>query len=145
MKILVINGPNLNLLGKRKPDMYGHRTLEEVEKFILKYFKEVELKFFQSNSEGEIINQIQKADEAYDGIAINPGAFTHYSYAIRDAIESIRIPVTEVHLSNIAAREDFRHKSVIAPVCIGSVAGFGAYSYVIGIQALAHLIKHKSD
>lgn len=145
MKILVINGPNLNLLGKRKPDVYGSRSLEEVEKFIRKYFKTVELTFFQSNSEGEIIGKIQRAEGKYRAIVINAGAYTHYSYAIRDAIEAIDIPVVEAHISNIAAREEFRHKSVLSEVCMGTVAGFGAYSYVLAIQALAHKIKRESE
>lgn len=145
MEILVINGPNLNLLGKRKPDIYGHRSSEDMEKFIRKYFQKVELTFFQSNSEGEIIDKIQQAEGKYQAIAMNAGAYTHYSYAIRDAIEAIDIPVVEVHISNTAAREEFRHKSVISEVCTGTVAGFGAYSYVMAIQALAHRLKRESE
>ena len=145
MEILVINGPNLNLLGRRKPDIYGHRSPEDMEKFIRKYFQKVELTFFQSNSEGEIIDKIQQAEGKYQAIAMNAGAYTHYSYAIRDAIEAIDIPVVEVHISNTAAREEFRHKSVISEVCTGTVTGFGAYSYVMAIQALAHRLKRESE
>jgi len=144
MKILVINGPNLNLLGRRKPDIYGHKSLEDMIEFIRGYFKKVELDFFQSNHEGRIIDQIQQAGDKFDGIAINPGAYTHYSYAIRDAIEACDIPVVEVHISNIAAREAFRQVSVISEVCGGTVAGFGAYGYVLGVQALTHQLKREN-
>jgi 3-dehydroquinate dehydratase II len=143
MKVLIIHGPNLNLLGKREPDVYGSRSLEDVNTFISTYFKKVQLEFFQSNHEGEIIDQIQKADGLYNGVVINPGAFTHYSYAIRDAVAAISIPVVEVHLSNVAAREEFRHKSVIAAVAMGSVIGMGAYGYVLAVQAIAHHSKRK--
>lgn len=138
MKILIINGPNLNLLGKRKPDVYGHRSLNELNAFIKEYFKKVDLEFFQSNHEGAIIDRIHQAMTRFDGIVINPGALTHYSYALRDAIEACTIPVVEVHLSNIAARESFRRVSVISEVCQGTISGFGAYGYVIAVQALAH-------
>lgn len=143
MKILIIHGPNLNMLGKRDPEIYGLYTLNDVNEFITEYFKKVKLEFFQSNHEGEIVGKIQQADEEYNGIVLNAGAFTHYSYAIRDAIECISIPVVEVHLSNTASREKFRHKSVISSVVMGSIAGFGAYSYVLGVQALAHDHKFK--
>jgi len=138
MKILVIHGPNLNMLGKRDPDIYGLYTLNDVNEFITDYFKKVKLEFYQSNHDGDIVEKIQQADEEFNGVVLNAGAFTHYSYAIRDAIEGISIPVVEVHMSNVAAREDFRHNSVISPVVMGSIAGFGAYSYVLGVQAIAH-------
>jgi len=145
MHILIINGPNLNMLGRRKPNVYGHKSLKEVNLYIEEYFKRVQLTFFQSNHEGEIIEQIQKSSELYNGIAINPGAYGHYSFAIRDAIEDCGVPVVEVHISNIAAREEFRHKSVISEVCMGTVSGFGVYGYVLAVQALAHVLKNKSD
>jgi len=137
MKFLVISGPNLNLLGKREPEIYGAETLDDI---ILKTKAgaeklEVEVDFFQSNHEGEIIDEIHKAMGSYDAIIINPGAYTHYSIAIRDAIKSVEIPTIEIHLSNINAREEFRSKSVIAPVCIGQISGFGADSYILGLHA----------
>ena len=138
MKILIIHGPNLNMLGKRDPDIYGLYTLSDVNEFISEYFKKVKLEFYQSNHEGDIVEKIQHADEEFNGVVLNAGAFTHYSYAIRDAIESISIPVVEVHMSNVAAREEFRHNSVISPAVMGSITGFGAYSYVLGVQAIAH-------
>jgi 3-dehydroquinate dehydratase-2 len=143
VQVLVINGPNLNLLGERKPEIYGELKLDEINKYIEDYFKKTEINFFQSNHEGEIIDKIHSAPQKYKGIVINAGAFTHYSYAIRDAIEAISIPTIEVHLSNISKREDFRQKSVIAPVCEGSISGFGKYSYVLAIRALVHNSHHK--
>ncbi len=145
MKILIINGPNLNLLGKRNPDIYGHRSLNELNTFVKDYFKKVKLEFYQSNHEGDIIDRIHQAMTQFDGIVINPGALTHYSYALRDAIEACTIPVVEVHLSNVAARESFRNISVISEVCQGTISGFGAYGYVIGVQALAHRIKRLNN
>lgn len=142
MDILVIHGPNLNLLGKRDPKVYGSATLNEVNAYIEGYFKKVKIDFFQSNHEGEIIDKIQQSEGLYSGIVINPGAFTHYSYAIRDAIEAISIPVVEVHISNIAAREEFRHKSVLSAVVKGTIAGMGIYGYVLAVQAIAHHHKH---
>lgn len=140
MNILIINGPNLNYLGKRKPDVYGSRTLEEVNEYIHENFMEDTFTFFQSNFEGAIIDKIQEAPPEYDGIVINAGAFTHYSYAIRDAIEACEIPVVEAHLSNVAARESFRSISVISEVCSGTVAGFGADSYVLAVDGLKRII-----
>ena len=145
MNILVINGPNLNLLGSRKPDVYGHKNLEEVYSFINGYFKRVDLEYYQTNHEGEIIDKIQQACKDVDGIVINPGAYTHYSYAIRDAIEACPVFVSEVHISNVHNRENFRSKSVISDVCQGTVSGFGVYGYVIAIQALAHKIKRAAE
>ena len=138
MDVLVIHGPNINMLGKRDPKIYGSNTINEVNAFIEGYFKKVQIDFFQSNHEGEIIDKIQQADNHYSGLVINPGAFTHYSYAIRDAIEAISIPVIEVHISNIAAREEFRRTSVISEVARGTIAGLGVYGYVLAVQAIAH-------
>ncbi len=145
MKVLIINGPNLNYLGKRKPEIYGKRTLDELNDYISRSLKNETLDFFQSNYEGAIIDQIQQAPEKYDGIVLNAGAFTHYSYAIRDAIEACDIPVVEAHLSNIAARESFRSVSVISAVCEGTVAGFGAESYTLAVQALKSIFNNKDN
>ena len=145
MHILIINGPNLNLLGNRKPELYGYTSLDEVNQYIREYFKKVKLTFFQSNHEGEIVDQIHKFPESFDGLVINPGALTHYSYAVRDAIEAVNKPVVEVHISNIAGREEFRQKSVISQVCSGTVSGFGIYGYVLGVQALAHNLKNEKE
>ena len=130
-KILVINGPNLNLLGQRDPEIYGHTTLGQIETELTEVAAAsgYELVTMQSNHEGEIIDCIQKEASACDGLIINPGAFTHYSYAIRDAISAVGIKTIEVHISNVYAREGFRHKSVIAPVCVGQIAGLGADGY----------------
>ena len=134
-KILILNGPNLNMLGVREPAVYGAQTLSDIEKTLRAEFEgKAELEFLQSNSEGAIIDAIQFSEA--DGIALNAGAYTHYSYAIHDAIKSIAAPVVEVHISNIYKREEFRHKSVIAAACTGSVCGFGADSYFLAITAL---------
>jgi len=138
VQVLVINGPNLNLLGERKPEIYGSLTLNEINKYIEDYFKKTKISFFQSNHEGEIIDEIHSASQKYIGIVLNAGAFTHYSYAIRDAVEAISIPVVEVHISNIAKREDFRNQSVLTPVCWGSICGFGKYGYVLAVRAIVH-------
>ncbi|OPX18598.1 type II 3-dehydroquinate dehydratase [candidate division WOR-3 bacterium 4484_100] len=134
-EILVINGPNLNLLGRRSPEIYGSETLEELNKRLEDYAEKngIRLKTFQSNSEAEIIDTIQQAENV-SGIIINPGAYTHYSIAIRDAIEAVSIPVIEVHLSNIFAREDFRRHSVIASVCKGQITGLGGLSYFLALE-----------
>lgn len=138
-KILIINGPNLNFLGKREPEVYGSETLSD----IIEYTKKetvalgVELSDFQSNCEGEIIDALYRAyDEGVDGIVINAGAYSHYSIAIRDAISAIKIPCVEVHLSNIHAREEFRHNSVISAVCQGMICGFGKQVYPLGVRVL---------
>lgn len=143
MHILIINGPNLNMLGVRRPDVYGYKSLDEVNAYIKDYFKKVKVSFFQSNEEGKIVTEIQKLSENYDGLVINPGALTHYSFAIRDAIESIDLPVAEIHISNIAGRESFRQKSVISDVCAGTISGFGIYGYILAVQAIAHQLKDK--
>jgi len=139
MRILVINGPNMNLLGKREPEIYGSETLQDLENYIIKEAEQLNLKveFFQSNHEGEIIDRIHKAmEEKTDGIIINAGAFTHYSYAIRDAIKATGIKTIEVHMSNIHTREEFRTKSVIAPVCAGQITGFGFDSYIAALYLM---------
>ena len=140
MKIIVINGPNLNMLGKREPTIYGNNTLEDLENYIKNEFKEkVHIEFFQSNYEGAIIDMLHKANDEFDGVVINPGAFTHYSYAIHDAIKSIKTKVVEVHISNIHQREEFRQKSVTASACIGQISGFGFYGYILGINAIINI------
>jgi len=143
-KLLVVNGPNLNLLGTREPDIYGQQTLDNLNPTLQKLGKDLgyELIFFQANSEGAIIDFIQKEAPGAKGLIINPGAFTHYSYAIRDAIVSVKIDAVEVHFSNIYAREEFRHQSVIAPVCRGQLSGFGFYGYAM---ALSFFADTKSD
>ena len=146
MKILIINGPNLNMLGKREPKYYGSQTLDGINKEIEEKAKplNIETEFFQSNLEGEIINFIHKAkDNGIDGIILNAGAFTHYSYAIHDAITSVDTPVVEVHLSNIHKREDFRHKSVLADACLGQVSGFSKYSYIMALEYFAMAAQDK--
>ncbi|AOZ91472.1 type II 3-dehydroquinate dehydratase [Paenibacillus crassostreae] len=142
--IWVINGPNLNLLGVREPGIYGSQNLHTIEDNIRKQASvlDVNVAFYQSNHEGVMIDWIHEAMGTADGIILNPGALTHYSYAIRDAISSVRIPTVEVHLSNIHSREPFRHTSVIAPVAIGQIAGFGATSYELGLIAL---LRHLED
>lgn len=138
VKILVIHGPNLNLLGTREPEVYGSVTLEEINERLQAYAagKGIQGRTFQSNHEGAIIDAIHQAVNWADGLIINPGAYTHYSYAIRDAIAAVGLPAVEVHLSNVQAREDFRRISVIAPVCLGQIAGFGWQSYILGLEAL---------
>ncbi|MFI3227793.1 MAG: type II 3-dehydroquinate dehydratase [Clostridia bacterium] len=136
--ILVINGPNLNMLGKREPGIYGSDTLESIELECMEYAnaKGVFCECFQSNIEGEIINKIHESFDKHDAIVMNAGAFTHYSIALRDAISAVSKPCIEVHISNVHAREEFRHKSVIAPVCKGVIAGFGRNSYILAIEAV---------
>jgi len=142
MKILVLNGPNLNMLGIREPEIYGKETLEDIKAYILEQTEneDVELTFYQSNHEGALIDKIHEAHSAFDGIVINPGAYTHYSYAIADALSSVKTPAVEVHLSNIHKREGFRHTSVTAASCIGQICGFGKYGYVMAIHALVEAL-----
>lgn len=137
MRILVIHGPNMNLLGKRDQSLYGKHNLDEINQMIQSKAKrlKMEVEIIQSNSEGEIIDQLHKTlDGDYDGVIINPGGYTHYSISIRDAIEVLDIPVIEVHLSNIYKREEFRRNSVIAPVCRGQISGFGLDSYLLALE-----------
>jgi 3-dehydroquinate dehydratase-2 len=140
MKILVINGSNLNMLGKREPEIYGRTSLEDINTNISSTFPEEEFIFFQSNHEGEIIDFIQENYEDAAGALINPGAFTHYSFAILDAIKSVDIPFVEVHISNIHQREDFRSKSVTAMGVKGIISGFGPYGYILGVNALKNIL-----
>ena len=145
MKILVINGPNLNFLGKREPDIYGNNTLDDINAILEKeasaLSKDLKLDFYQSNSEGEIVSKIQDAFGTYDGIIINPAAYTHTSVAIRDALLSTGIPAVEVHISNIFKREEFRQKSYVSGVSVGVVSGFGINSYVLGLRGIFESLK----
>ena len=136
MKIQIINGPNLNLLGVREPGVYGSQSFEAYFDKLKSENSDVELHYFQSNVEGEIINKIQETGFDYDGIILNAGGYTHTSVAIRDAIKAVNTPVVEVHISNVHAREEFRHTSMISAVCLGVIAGFGLYSYDLAIQAV---------
>jgi 3-dehydroquinate dehydratase II len=145
IKIVMVNGPNLNMLGTREVGIYGVETLETIRQRCFSLAQElgVHLQTFQSNSEGDIVNVIHDAMLTADGILINPAAYTHYSIAIRDAIAAAGLPTVEVHLSNIYAREEFRHKSVIAPVASGQISGFGPDSYLLGLRALVGIIRHE--
>ena len=136
-KILVLNGPNLNLLGKRQPEIYGKATLADIEKQVRALARElgVEVDFRQSNSEGELVTWIQETPGKFDALLINPAAYTHTSLAMRDAISAVGVPTVEIHLSNIHKREPFRHHSYIAEVAVGQIAGFGVQSYLIGLRA----------
>ncbi len=138
LKILLLNGPNLNMLGLREPEIYGSETLAELETAVQQYAatKNIEIKAFQSNSEGKLVTAVQEARTWADGIVFNAGAYTHTSVALRDAISSIELPVVEVHISNVHARESFRHHSYLSAVCLGVIAGFGRNSYFLGVDAL---------
>lgn len=135
MKILIINGPNLNLLGKREPATYGDQTFEEYFKHLQRKFPNIELDYFQSNIEGELIDRLQAADENIDGVILNAAAYTHTSVGIGDAVKAIATPVVEVHISNVAAREEFRHNSFIAPHAKGVILGFGLQGYELALQS----------
>ena len=144
-KILVIHGPNLDLLGKREPAVYGKVTIKKINEALQKLAKveKVTLETFQSNHEGEIVSKIGAAPDTFDAIVMNPAAYTHTSVAIRDAVAAVKIPVVEVHLSNIYAREAFRHQSLVAPVAAGQISGFGAKSYELGFWAVLDILKGK--
>jgi 3-dehydroquinate dehydratase-2 len=147
IKILLIHGPNLNLLGTRSPEIYGNSGLEEINARmkIMADSSGAELRTFQSNSEGALIDAIQDAAGWADGIIINPGAYAHYSYAIRDALASIKLPAIEVHLSNIYAREEFRQRSVISPVVAGCISGLGWRSYACGMKAMIDMLQDRAE
>jgi len=143
IRIQVVHGPNLNLLGQREPDVYGRLTLHEIDEKLRAHASEVgvELRSLQSNDEGAIVDAVHQAIGWADGLVLNPGAYSHYSYAIRDAIAATGLPAVEVHLSNIFAREPFRHRSVVAPVCVGQITGFGWQSYRLAVDALVGLLE----
>ena len=143
MKILLINGPNLNLLGIREQSIYGNTSFEVYFHTLQQIYNIIDMEYYQSNIEGELINKIHQRGFDYDGIIINAGAYTHTSVAIRDAISGVKAPVVEVHMSNILTRESFRHESLIGPACLGSIMGFGLDSYRLGIEALIGYIKSK--
>ena len=147
MKVLVLNGPNLNLLGSREPGVYGSDTLEALEKRVKDYgrSKGISVDAFQSNNEGELVTRIGKAAGVYDGIILNPAAFTHTSVALRDALQAVRVPCVEVHLSNVYARESFRHTSLTAAACLGQIAGFGVQGYLLAIDALVSRLGQGKD
>ena len=140
MKLIIINGPNLNLLGKREPTIYGSLSFDEYLRKIEKQFPEIEIEYFQSNIEGEIIDALHKTGFLFDGIILNAGAYTHTSIAIADAVKAIAVPVVEVHVSNVFSREDFRHTSYLAPNCEGSIIGFGLDSYRLAIESFLNPI-----
>lgn len=134
MKIIIINGPNLNLLGKREPEIYGSLSFEEFFEMLVKKYPALTLEYFQNNVEGELVNKIHEVGFSYDGILLNAGAYTHTSVAVSDAIAGVKTPVIEVHISNIYKREEFRHKSIISKECIGMIAGLGLDGYDLGLQ-----------
>ena len=142
-RVLVLHGPNLNLLGQREPDVYGATTLADIERELTTLASELGMavETFQSNSEGDLVDRIQSARGTVDGILINPAAYTHTSVALRDALLAVDLPVVEVHLSNVHRREEFRHRSLIAAVAVGQVLGFGADSYLLGLRALAGVLR----
>jgi 3-dehydroquinate dehydratase-2 len=146
-KVLVLHGPNLNWLGKREPAVYGHQTLADLDRLLTGYAEKsgLQLKIFQSNGEGQLIDIIQAESVWAEAILINPGAYTHYSYALRDALAGVDLPVVEVHLSNIHSREEFRHTSVIAPIAAGQICGFGFDSYLLGLQAIKNMQGKAAD
>lgn len=143
MRFLVVHGPNLNLLGSREPEIYGSTTLDEIDAALAKAAADHghEIETFQSNHEGELIDRLQQAGQGTAGVVLNPGGFTHTSVALRDAVQALSVPVVEVHVSNIYAREEFRQHSVLSGVCVGVISGFGARSYVLGLEALIGLVE----
>jgi len=141
MKVLLINGPNLNLLGIREQSIYGNKSFENYFQTLQNEYPDIEMEYYQSNIEGELINKIHERGFTFDGIIINAGAYTHTSVAIRDAISGVKSPAIEVHISNILTRESFRHESIIGAVCVGSITGFGLDSYRLGIEAIKKYIK----
>lgn len=147
MKILIINGVNMNMLGFREPEKYGTMTIQDLEKDLYAFSFElgIDIETYQSNHEGEIVEKIHGAKDNFDGIVINAGAYTHTSIAIRDALSAVGIPTVEVHMTNIYKREEFRHKSYIAPVCIGQISGFNADSYKLGLRGLADYLSTKNN
>lgn len=136
MKIQIINGPNINLLGKREPSIYGSQSFEDYLLELKKAYPQVEFDYYQSNVEGEMIDKIHQVGFDYDGIVLNAGAYTHTSIALQDAIRAVKTPVVEVHISNVHAREEFRHKSMISCACVGVICGFGLHSYRLAVEAL---------
>lgn len=146
IKIAVLHGPNLNLLGRREPGVYGYDTLADIEVRIIALAAELgcEVSLFQSNHEGALVDRLHAAMDESDAVVFNPGAYTHTSYALRDAVAATGLPVVEVHLSNVAGREDFRRESVIAPVCAGQICGFGTESYLLGLRAAVAIVKDAS-
>ncbi len=145
MRILFLNGPNLNLLGTREPGVYGHATLADIEAAVRARAKQrgVEIDFRQSNVEGELVTWIQQSKGTFDAVVINPAAYTHTSIALRDAIAAVGVPTIEIHLSNVHAREEFRHKSLLVAVCKGQICGFGPYSYILALEAAVNDIDQK--
>lgn len=143
MRILFLNGPNLNLLGQREPNVYGTLTLSQIEHQVRSRAGELStsIEFRQTNNEGELVTWIQQAGAEFQGIVLNAAAFTHTSVALRDAISAVTVPTVEIHLSNVHAREEFRQKSLIAPVCKGQISGFGVFSYVLGLEAIVNVIE----